>query len=119
VDDEIDIREGLKMSLRQWGYSVRVAADYDQAIAQLEEGPPPALVIADYRLGSKTGTDVIREVRRKCGHNISALLLTGDATEERSREAARLGVQLLRKPISGEQLRRAVFDSLREQGNGR
>jgi PAS domain S-box-containing protein len=112
VDDEIDIREGLEMSLRRWGYSVRVAADFDQAIDQLEEGPPPVLVIADYRLGSKTGTDVIQEVRRMRGRNISALLLTGDATEERSREAARLGVQLLRKPISGEQLRRAVFDSL-------
>lgn len=112
VDDEIDIREGLEMNLLQWGYAVSVAADFEQAMAALDENSPPVLVIADYRLGAKTGIDVIREVRRRSQCMIPALLLTGDATEESAREAARLGVMLMRKPISGEQLRRAVVESL-------
>lgn len=112
VDDEVDIREGLAMNLRQWGYAVSVAADYDQALAAVKEDSPPVLVIADYRLGAKTGIDVIRAVRRGRRRKIAALLLTGDATDERRRESARLGVQLLRKPISAEQLRRAVVDCL-------
>lgn len=113
VDDEVDIREGLAMSLRQWGYAVSVAADYDQALAALKEDSPPVLVIADYRLGAETGIDVIRAVRRWSRRKIAALLLTGDATDERRRESARLGVQLLRKPVSAEQLRRAVVESLK------
>lgn len=113
VDDEVDIREGLAMNLRQWGYAVSVAADYDQALAALKEDSPPVLVIADYRLGAETGIDVIRAVRRWNRRKIAAVLLTGDATEARVRESARLGVQLLRKPVSAEQLRRAVVDNLK------
>lgn len=111
VDDEADIREGLAMSLRQWGYAVSVAADFEQAISVMKKNSP-AMVIADYRLGSKTGIDVIREVRRQSKRKIPALLLTGDATEERAREADRLGVQLVRKPVSCEQLRCAVVNGL-------
>ena len=113
VDDEVDIRQGLEMSLCQWGYSVSVAGDFDQAMAALKEDSPPVLVIADYRLGSKTGIEVIRAVRRQARRKVAALLLTGDATEERAREAAKLGVQLLHKPVSAEQLHHAVVDCLR------
>ncbi len=113
VDDEVDIREGLAMSLRQWGYSVSMAADFEQAIAIVNKESPPVLIIADYRLGAKTGIDVIRELRKRCKRKISALLLTGDATEDRTREAARLDVRLLRKPVSGEKLRHAIVDCLR------
>lgn len=113
VDDEADIRKGLEMSLRQWGYAVSVAADFGLAMDVLNEDNPPVLVIADYRLGAETGIEVIQAVRRRTGRCIAALLLTGDATEERTREAERLGVQLLRKPVSAEQLQRAVADCLR------
>lgn len=112
VDDEIDIREGLKMNLSEWGYSVIVAADYEQAMAAINEGDPPALIIADYRLGSKTGIEVIQEVRQRLRGKIEALLLTGDVADERTREASMLGIQLLRKPISGAQLRRAIVELL-------
>lgn len=113
VDDEIDIREGLEMTLSHWGYVVSMAADYEQAMAAIDEEKPPVMIIADYRLGARTGIDVIRDVRRQSKSKIPALLLTGDATEERAREAARLDVRLLRKPVSGEQLRRAVIECLR------
>ncbi len=113
VDDEVDIREGLKVSLLQWGYTVNVAENFEQAIAAVKEESPPVLVIADYRLGTKTGIDVIRAVRRQTKRKIGALLLTGDAMEKTSREATRLGVQLLRKPISAEQLHRAVVETLK------
>lgn len=113
VDDEVDIREGLKVSLLQWGYTVNVAENFEQAIAAVKEESPPVLVIADYRLGTKTGIDVIRTVRRQTKRKIGALLLTGDAMEKTSREATRLGVQLLRKPISAEQLHRAVVETLK------
>lgn len=116
VDDEIDIREGLEMNLLRWGYAVRTAADFDQAMAVLNESSPPVLVIADYRLGAKTGIDVIREVQRRCEGKVATLLLTGDATEESTREAERLGVQLLRKPLSGDQLRRAIIGCLGSAG---
>lgn len=112
VDDEIDIREGLKMNLAQWGYAVSVAADFEQAMAAINDDNPPVLVIADYRLGSKTGIEVIQEVRRRLRRKIEALLLTGDVADERRREAAMLGVQLLRKPVSGAQLRRTIVDVL-------
>lgn len=113
VEDEVDIREGLEMNLRQWGFTVSVAADFEQALRAVKEESLPALVIADYRLGTKTGIEVIRELRRQFQREIPALLLTGDATEERAHEANRYGVLLLRKPISGSQLRRAVVDCLR------
>ncbi len=89
-----------------------VAADFEQAMAAINDDNPPVLVIADYRLGSKTGIEVIQEVRRRLRRKIEALLLTGDVADERRREAAMLGVQLLRKPVSGAQLRRTIVDVL-------
>jgi PAS domain S-box-containing protein len=112
VDDEVDIREGLAMVLTGWGYSVRVAADLVHAMAGWEVDNPPALVIADFRLGKETGIDVIQAVRRRVQRPVPALLLTGDATPETAREAARLDVQLLRKPLSVDQLRRAILEYL-------
>lgn len=112
VEDEIDIRQGLEMNLKQWGYAVSVAADYGQAMQAYQEELPPVLIIADYRLGARTGIDVIRELRQRSECKIPALLLTGDATEERAQEASRHGVLVLRKPVSGVELRRAVVDCL-------
>jgi ActR/RegA family two-component response regulator len=70
-------------------------------------------VIADYRLGKESGIEVIQAVRQRVGRKVAALLLTGDATTDTAREAARLGIELLRKPVSVDQLRRAVTDCLK------
>lgn len=112
VDDEIDIRESLEMILRSWGYSVTTAVDFDGAIAAAR-AHAPRLVIADYRLGGKTGTEVIEAIRRHSHREVAALMLTGDATAERAREAARLGLKLLRKPVAIEPLRDAIADALK------
>ncbi|MCK9532192.1 MAG: PAS domain S-box protein [Gammaproteobacteria bacterium] len=112
VDDEVDIREGLAMVIGQWGYAVRVAADLAASMAEWDEHAAPMLVIADYRLGNVTGIDVIEAVRQRAGRNVAALLLTGDATAETLREASSRGIQVLRKPVAVEHLRRAILDCL-------
>lgn len=112
VEDEIDIREGLELNLKHWGYNVSVAADYEQAMHTASGDGRPVLVIADYRLGVRTGIDVIKALREQYQSEIPALLLTGDTTDERANEAIRHGVHLLCKPITANQLRHAVVDCL-------
>lgn len=112
VDDDIDIREGLRLVLTGWGYRVTAVEDLSQAIEACRVSDPPALVIADYRLEGANGMEVIRAIRKECRRVLPALLLTGDASPEREQEAAKEGLRLLRKPTTPNELRAAVTDAL-------
>lgn len=112
VDDDVDIRDGLRLTLTRWGYKATAVADLAQAVEACQGPEPPMLVIADYRLQGANGMDVIRALRRECGRDLAALLLTGDASPEREREAANEGLRLLRKPITSDELRSAVVGAL-------
>ena len=63
VDDEPQIVRGLKIILRDAGYTVEAAETKAQALAALGSRPPEALVL-DLKLPDGEGVEVCREVRR-------------------------------------------------------
>lgn len=111
VEDDVDIREGLEMLLTSIGYEVSVAAGLDDALASFAPEEPPALILADYRLGEVTGIEVIEAVRQVAGAEIPALLLTGDTGVVQS---ARSKLRVLRKPVASDVLEAMVAEVLRE-----
>ena len=115
IDDEEDIRDGLKMLLEEWGYDAIVADSAVTAISKLEEfGKVPELVVADYRLKQgHTGADAIMAIRHVWGAAVPGFLLTGDTGPDRLLEATASGFEVLHKPIQPDRLRRMVADCLR------
>lgn len=118
IDDDPLIREGFRALLEGWRYEVVTAESGAEAVDQLViRNERPQVVIADYRLRQgQLGTDAIRAVVRSVGTAIPGLIVTGDTSTERLREAKAAGFTLLHKPCAPEVLRRTVSQLMAEEG---
>lgn len=116
IDDDPLIREAFRALLEGWGYKVLTAESDSEAIDQLVcRNERPRLVIADYRLRQgQLGTDAIRAVIRSVGTAIPGVIVTGDTSTKRLREAKAAGFDLLHKPCAPEELRRTIVAACSE-----
>ncbi len=106
IDDHADVRESMKHLLSEWGHSVTTARSLEEAVAAIEYFPEIDLILADYRLADTvTGADVIRAVIARVGREVAAVIVTGDTSPERIREAQASGFRLLHKPLDTQELR--------------
>ncbi|MBK4718972.1 response regulator [Azospirillum sp. YIM DDC1] len=109
VEDDPIVREGLCAMIQQWGHEVHPAGSFGEAVEVLRRHPDPDVIVADYRLGEgHTGTETIREVRRRSKRPIPGILVTGDTTPERLAEAEAGKFSILHKPVLADDLRRAI-----------
>ncbi len=115
VDDEEPIREGLRLLLAEWGMQVITAADAaqaEQAVTALEGRVD--LVLSDLHLGAgPDGMEVIARVRRLCGREVPAILVTGDTGHEEIQRVASAGDLVLFKPVQPRRLFEAMRSALR------
>lgn len=114
VDDEEPIREGLRLLLQEWGFQVMTSANAmqaEQAVMALEGRVD--LVLSDLHLGEgPDGTEVIATVRRLCGRDVPAVLITGDTAHERIEPVAATGDPILFKPVQPRRLYEALRAAL-------
>ncbi|MBI3368496.1 MAG: hybrid sensor histidine kinase/response regulator [Burkholderiales bacterium] len=114
IEDEESIREGLRLLLEEWGYQPVIAASALQAeqAALALEGRVD-LILSDLHLGDEPqepdGLDAIDSVRRLCGHDVPAILVTGDTSHDQMRRVAASGHPVLFKPVQP----RRLFNTLR------
>jgi signal transduction histidine kinase/CheY-like chemotaxis protein len=113
VEDEPAVRGGLEVLLRGWG--ARVAsfetATSSCAWAQGAEGASerPDLLIVDYRLEQgHTGVEVIQGFRKRFGHDVPAIMVTGSTMTGHEAEAAEHDFHLLIKPVVPNKLRAMI-----------
>jgi CheY-like chemotaxis protein len=114
IDDDADIRAGMRSLLAGWGFSVREGGGMAELLAGLQAVKEvPRLIVSDYRLrGDETGLQAIARLRDEFNDDVPAIVITGDTAPERLREAAAGGHVLLHKPVGAEQLREAVGRAL-------
>ena len=111
VDDNAEVRESMRQLLTEWGHAVVTAGSIAEAIEAAMKHPAIDLIIADYRLAENlTGADAIRAVSTRLDRNVRAVIITGDTSPQRIREARASGFQLLHKPLDTRQLRDLVED---------
>jgi signal transduction histidine kinase/CheY-like chemotaxis protein len=104
IDDEMDVRLAMTTLLKDWGYAVAVSASAEEALGTLKQAPDA--IIADYRLRERrTGVEAIAAVQMHFGAAIPALLVTGDTSIERIRQAKDSGFSFLHKPVAPAKLR--------------
>ena len=110
IDDEEPIREGLCLLLNEWGYDAIVAGSIEEAehtLASLDALPD--LILSDLHLGEgPDGIAAIERIRRRCGCDIAAMLITGDTSLEQIRRATESGLPVLFKPVQP----RKLYDAL-------
>ncbi len=110
IDDEEQVLEALAQFLESLGHAVVAATSAEDAIDRLRAlDQSPQVILADYRLhAEQTGTAAIHSLQNAFGAAIPGILLTGDTSPERLKEARRSGFQLLHKPIKPDELIEAV-----------
>jgi signal transduction histidine kinase len=106
VENDAAVSEAMAALLTRWSCSVEVAATRVQALARLDDGWQPDLIIADQHLDlGDLGSQTIRHTRIKAGRAIPALLITADPSDSLVAEARRSGIELMHKPVKPAELR--------------
>jgi signal transduction histidine kinase/CheY-like chemotaxis protein len=106
IEDDADSRNALLGLLRQWGCDARAAPGTREALAWLGQGFTPDVLVVDLRLADgASGLDAIDTLRAAAGHELPALVVTGDAGSEPMHEAQARGFAVLIKPARPVQLR--------------
>ena len=114
VDDERNIREGLRRALEFDGHAVLTAADGREALSVLANEEID-LVIADLRMPRLSGDQLLKQVAER-HPTVRVIILTGHATVEVAVQAMRDGAyDFLEKPVNLERLGLLVERALAER----
>lgn len=113
VEDEAEIRDGLKLLFRGWGCEVEELSSVEDIEQVLSKSIQPDLILTDYRLPEdQTGVDAINAIHHFYQDNkIPAIIVTGDTSPERIKQVEDSGFVVLHKPVPGGKLR-ATMNSL-------
>ena len=105
IDDNPDIRLLVSSILKDQNFEVRTAANYDQAVFEINKKLPD-LAIIDIKLDrtDKDGIDLLKLVTKK-NKQIPIIMISGHATVAIAVEATRLGAyEFIEKPFSKEKI---------------
>lgn len=116
IEDNPIILESLGRLLSNWGCPVVGARSGEAAVIALaEHDRVPDLIVSDYRLPNhETGIAAIASVRLASDSTAPAILITGDTDPAIAEQARISGMQLLRKPVTPSELKRAMSLALSE-----
>jgi CheY-like chemotaxis protein len=82
------------------------ATTLDEAINTVVQAKiSPDGLLVDYHLGAANGINAIRELRRRFGADLTAILITADRSPHLREEARADDVQVLHKPLKPAALR--------------
>lgn len=105
VDDEMFIREVLKMKLEEEGIEVETATDPFEAELNLEEGKKYDLIISDIMMQVKSGLDFVKSIREE--HNLkeqNIMILSARKLKNDMEILKEYGVEhFLKKPFKMEE----------------
>ena len=114
VDDDVEIRESVRLLLESWGCSYIAGATLAEIEVQLQaQHLTPDAVIADYRLaGAMSGLQVIERLRAEFGRQLPALIITGTANPSYLQSRA-AGIPFAIKPVAPGKLRAFLTQAMR------
>ena len=110
VEDNAIVLQSLEASLSQWGYETIATSTGEEAlrVAEIERWKFGAIVTDQHLGGGMTGVETAKEIIRRSGRYLPAVILTGDTSRKGISEISESGFQMIHKPIAAEPLRRAL-----------
>jgi two-component system NtrC family sensor kinase len=108
VEDDAEVRDYIAETLRGLGYEVFQAGNADEALRQLERNEKIDLLLTDVVMPGRNGR-VLADIAKRKRPALKILFMTGYSRNAIVHQG-RLdpGVELIQKPLSGEQLANAV-----------
>ena len=112
VDDDEVFRERLGRAMRERGYEVVTAGDYEQAIA-LARADSPELAVIDLKMPGRSGLELVRDLK-EIDATTRIVVLTGYGSIATALDAMRLGAtHYLAKPADADEIVEAFERSSR------
>lgn len=110
IDDDESNLLAMQQLLLSWGCKCLLAESCDEALQVLQgEKLIPDLIITDYRLREqRTGGEAIIDLRKSFKADIPAIIITGDTSPDRLRDAQAHDALLLHKPVAASDLQKAM-----------
>jgi Na+/proline symporter/signal transduction histidine kinase len=106
VENDPAILDGMKTLLKAWDADVIAVTDPDAAIEAIEAvGGGVTGLLVDYHLDRGNGVAAIRDIRRRFGENIPAILITADRSPHVRAAAREENIAVLNKPVKPASLR--------------
>ena len=113
VDDNLDIRILISSILKDKGFNVREAANFDQALIEIKKKAPDIAVI-DVKLdkGDNDGIELLIHIK-KIDADIPVIMISGHANVQMAVDSLKLGAfEFMQKPFSSERLLNFVYRAL-------
>ncbi len=106
IENDPAILDGMRTLLTTWDAEVIAVADPDAAIEAIEAaGAAVTGLLVDYHLDRGNGVAAIRDIRRRFGENIPAILITADRSPHVRAAAREAKIAVLNKPVKPASLR--------------
>ena len=105
IDDNADIRSILKDLISDAGFKTRVAANYSQALAEIDKKLPDVAII-DVKLdkGDNDGIELLSHIKKK-NKDIPVIIISGHANIEMAIKSLKSGAfEFIQKPFDQERL---------------
>ena len=105
VDDNTDIRKLISGILKDKGLTVREAANFDQALIEINKKLPDVAII-DVKLdkGDNDGIELLTHIKKK-DDDVPVIMISGHANVQMAIDSLKLGAfEFIQKPFSTERL---------------
>jgi Na+/proline symporter/signal transduction histidine kinase len=106
IENDTAILDGMKTLLNAWDAKVIAVADPDAALEAIAAvGGQVTGLLVDYHLDRGNGVAAIRDIRRRFGEAIPAILITADRSPHVRAAAREENIAVLNKPVKPASLR--------------
>ena len=105
IDDNSDIRKLISGILKDKGFIVRVAANFEQALLEINKKLPDVAIL-DVKLdkGDNDGIELLVHMK-KLSEDIPVIMISGHANVQMAVDSLKLGAfEFIQKPFSSERL---------------
>jgi CheY-like chemotaxis protein len=119
VDDDAEIRQALAELLEDEEYTVRLAANGSEALAQIARGLKPDVILLDVMMPIMDGWHFL-SARLRHPDLVEVPIIIISAGQEAEREAHKVGVfEVAKKPLHIDDLIRRIEDARRRSRRAR
>lgn len=112
VDDEPDVaelfRQQFRREVRQGVYVMHFAQSGEEALAKLDSGVQPQLVLSDINMPGMDGLGLLQKVKERTP-DLPVIMVTAYGDDDRRRQAQQYGAaEFLTKPVDFPHLKRQL-----------
>ncbi len=116
IDDDIDMCQLLSRFLQRKGFETEIATNGKKGILAFKESTFD-LVLCDFRLGDKEGTEVLKEIKQ-INHDVPVIIITGYSDIKTAVEIIKQGAfDYITKPLVPDEVLNLINKALDKNSN--